>query len=84
MNAFAAGLVSGIATMIVMAIAFIFYSLIAFAIIGLVAGWLAVRHIRRLEPGILGKQAIWVIIGWGISAPLAAILSLLVVAPFLE
>jgi len=37
-----------------------------------------------LEPGILGKQAIWVIIGWAISAPLAAILSLIVAAPFLE
>lgn len=81
---FAAGLVSGLATVIVMAIAFIFYSLFAFLVIGAVAGWLAVRHIRRLEPGILGRQAIWVIIGWGLSAPISAILSLLVVAPFLE
>ncbi len=83
-GAFAAGLASGIMTVMVMAIAFLFYSLIAFSIIGAVAGWFAVRHIRRLEPGILGKQAIWVVIGWGISAPLAAIMSLIVVVPFLE
>jgi len=83
-GAFAAGLASGIMTAILMAIAFFFYSLIAFSIIGAVAGWFAVRHIRRLEPGILGKQAIWVIIGWGISAPLSAIMSLIVGAPFLE
>ena len=81
---FAAGLASGILTAVVMAFAFMLYSLIAFTIIGAVAGWFAVRHIRRLEPGILGKQAIWVIIGWAISAPLSAILSLIVVAPFLE
>ena len=83
-GAFAAGLVSGIATVLVMVIAFIFYSLIAFVVIGLVAGWFAIRHIRRLEPGILKRQALWVIIGWGISAPLSAITSLVVVAPFLE
>jgi hypothetical protein len=83
-GAFAAGLVSGIATAFVMAIALLFYSLIAFSVIGGVAGWFAVRHIRRLEPGILGKQAIWVVIGWGISAPMSAILSILVLAPFLE
>ena len=81
---FAAGFASGILTAVVIALAFMLYSLIAFTIIGAVAGWFAVRHIRRLEPGILGKQAIWVIIGWAISAPLSAILSLIIVAPFLE
>ena len=83
-GAIAAGLVSGLATAIVMIFAFLFYSLIAFLVIGAVAGWLAVRHIRRLEPGILGRQAVWVIIGWGLSAPISAILSLLVVSPFLD
>ncbi len=83
-GAIAAGLVSGLATVIVMAIAFMLYSLIAFTIIGAVAGWFAIRHIRRLEPGILGRQAIWVIIGWGLSAPLSAILALLAVGPFID
>jgi hypothetical protein len=83
-GAFAAGLASGKLTAVVMALAFILYALIAFTVIGAVGGWFAVRHIRRPEPGILGKQAIWVFIGWAISAPLAAILSLIVVVPFLE
>ena len=83
-GAFAAGLASGLATALVMVIAFIFYSLLAFTLIGAVAGLFAVRHIRRLEPGILGRQAIWVVISWAISAPIAAVLSLIVVAPFLE
>jgi len=81
---FVGAFMGAIATLLVMAIALIFYSLIAFSIIGAIAGWLAVRHIRRLEPGILGRQAIWVVIGWGLSAPLAAIASLLVLSPFME
>jgi len=56
------------------------YSLLAVFGIGAVAGWLAVRHIRRLEPGILGRQAIWVVLGWGGGAVLAAILALVVMA----
>lgn len=46
-------------------------STIAVLIIGLVAGGAAVRRIRRLEPGILGKQAVWVVLGWGFGAVLA-------------
>jgi hypothetical protein len=60
------------------------YVTLTIFVLGLISGWLAVRHIRRLEPGILGKQAIWVIIGWGISAPLAAIIPLMLSASFLE
>jgi hypothetical protein len=40
-------------------------------ILGLIAGGVAVRRIRRLEPGILGRQAAWVVIGWGLGALLA-------------
>lgn len=83
-GAIAFGLASGLATALAMIFAFIFYSLIALLVIGAAAGILAVRHIRRLEPGILGRQAIWVVIGWSIGAPLAAIASLLVVSPFIE
>jgi hypothetical protein len=42
-------------------------------IIGLVAGAVAVRRIRRLEPGILGRQAAWVVVGWGLGAVVAVI-----------
>lgn len=44
------------------------WALIAVFGVGLIAGWFAVRRIRRLEPGILGRQAIWVMIGWGLGA----------------
>jgi hypothetical protein len=40
-------------------------------ILGLIAGGVAVRKIRRLEPGILGRQSAWVVIGWGLGALLA-------------
>ena len=45
-------------------------STFAVLIIGLVAGGAAVRRIRRLEPGILGRQAVWVVLGWGLGAVL--------------
>jgi hypothetical protein len=37
-----------------------------------------VRHIRRLEPGILGRQAIWVVLGWGAGAVVAVMASIVV------
>ena len=58
-----------------MTILLIIAILFALLLIGAFAGWLAVRHIRRLEPGILGRQSILVILGWsagGIVAVLAA------------
>jgi len=42
--------------------------LAAVLIVGLVAGAIAVRRIRRLEPGILGRQTAWVVVGWGLGA----------------
>lgn len=45
-------------------------STVAVLMIGLVAGGAAVRRIRRLEPGILGRQAAWVVLGWGLGAVL--------------
>jgi hypothetical protein len=49
------------------------FSTLAVLIIGLVAGGAAVRRIRRLEPGILGRQAIWVVLGWGLGAVLTVL-----------
>jgi hypothetical protein len=43
---------------------------------------LAVRHIRRLEPGILGRQAFWVVLGWGLGADVAAIASMVIFSLF--
>lgn len=40
---------------------------------GLFAGWLDVRHIRRLEPGIRVAEARWVMFGWGIGSVIGAL-----------
>jgi len=56
------------------------YALITIFGIGSISGWFAVRHIRRLEPGILGKQSIWVILGWGSGALVAFLGSLISMA----
>ena len=43
---------------------------------GMFAGWQVVRHIRKLEPGITGRQGWGVSVGWGCGAILAAIVAL--------
>jgi hypothetical protein len=43
---------------------------------GMFAGWQVVRHIRRLEPGITGRQGWGVSLGWGCGALVAAIVAL--------
>jgi hypothetical protein len=60
-------------TAIVQAFVAVFYAVIALFMIGAAAGWLAVRSIRRLEPGILGRQAIGVLIAWGFGSIVAGI-----------
>lgn len=71
------GIADALANAIGMIISIIFYASVALFVIGLIAGWLAVRHIRRLEPGILGRQAIWVILSWGAGAFVAGLFSLM-------
>jgi hypothetical protein len=73
-----------LAAVVILIIAILLYALGAVFAIGSVAGWLAVRRIRRLEPGILGRQAIWVILGWGGGAVVAAIASLAVFSALTE
>ena len=48
-------------------------SAIGILLVGLATGSAAVRRIRRLEPGILGRQAFWVVLGWGLGAVLAMV-----------
>lgn len=67
---------------------FVFFLIIAFVfLIFLVAGWFltgvfagrqAVRHIRRLEPGITNSQSRSVSFGWGCGAIVAAIVAIFV------
>jgi hypothetical protein len=71
---------SAIVGAIVLILLIMLYVLAALFLIGLVAGVLVVRHIRRLEPGILGRQAIWVVLSWGAGAVLAVIASVTVFA----
>ena len=49
-------------------------------VVGCVAAWLTVRRIRRLEPGIVGRQTSGVVVGWGCGSLLAAISGLVVAA----
>ncbi len=49
------------------------FSAVGILLVGMVAGGAAVRRIRRLEPGILGRQAFWVVLGWGLGAILAEV-----------
>jgi hypothetical protein len=49
------------------------FAAVAMLIVGMIAGAVAVRRIRRLEPGILGRQAVWVVLGWGLGAALAMV-----------
>ena len=46
---------------------------------GTFAGWLIVRHVRKLEPGITTRQAWNVSAGWGCGAIFAALFTLLTI-----
>jgi hypothetical protein len=54
---------------------FVFFSIMALAwfVTGMFAGWLAVRHIRTLEPGITSRQSWSVSLGWGCGTIVALI-----------
>jgi len=67
---------SAIGAAIVAILAALLYTVIAVFVIGAVAGWLAVRAIRRLEPGIVGLQTAGVLISWGLGSIVAAIATL--------
>lgn len=66
------------------AIGFVIIVVFVFALIllgiwfatGMFAGWLSVKRIRRLEPGITRREAGWVIFGWGLGSLAGAIASL--------
>lgn len=47
---------------------------------GLLAGWLVVRHVRRLEPGVTRGEGWKVSAGWGCGAIVAALLAFLILS----
>jgi hypothetical protein len=59
-------------------------ALAAWFLTGVFAGWLAVRHIRRLEPGIGRAAAFWTSLGWGLGGILGAFVSLAVLASLIN
>lgn len=62
----------------VILILFVFIALLSaiWFLAGLFAGWLAVRHIRTLEPGITRGETRWVMFGWGLGAVTSAVTTL--------
>jgi hypothetical protein len=64
--------------LIIITIFFLFVIAIWF-LTGTFAGWLVVRHVRRLEPGITRGQAWRVSMGWGCGAIVAAVMTLLII-----
>jgi len=64
--------------MLIIAVFFLIVIVIWF-LTGMLAGWLVVRHIRRLEPGITRRQGWSVSTGWGCGAVIAAIVAALVI-----
>jgi hypothetical protein len=61
-----------IAVFILVFIVFLLFMIAAWFLTGMFAGWLAVRHIRRLEPGITTGQGWRVSASWGCGAVVAA------------
>jgi hypothetical protein len=51
-------------------------------ITGMFAGWLAIRHIRRLEPGITSAQGWRVSAGWGCGTIVAAVVMIFLIGIF--
>jgi hypothetical protein len=58
------------------------FVLAAWFLTGMFAGWLSVRHIRRLEPGITTGQGWRVAAGWGCGALVAAVVMLILIGIF--
>jgi hypothetical protein len=63
----------------ILGIVFLFFVFAAWFLTGMFAGWLAVRHIRRLEPGITSGQGWRVSAGWGCGAIVAAVVMIFLI-----
>lgn len=74
---FGSALGEAAAIIILTLLLFLLFVSIAWFLTGMFAGWLSVRHIRRLEPGITRKQGWSVSAGWGCGAIVAAAIMML-------
>jgi len=75
---FGAALGNAIGFLILISVIFLTLVTIAWFLTGMFAGWQAVRHIRRLEPGITKGQSRSVTLGWGCGAIVAVVVMILV------
>ena len=69
-----------IGTLILILAVFLLFVIITWFLTGMFAGWLVVRHVRRLEPGITRRQGWGVSAGWGCGAIVAALIALLTIS----
>ncbi|HSO11717.1 MAG TPA: toll/interleukin-1 receptor domain-containing protein [Anaerolineales bacterium] len=76
---FGAALGQAIGMVILILLVFLLIVMAAWFLTGMFAGWQAVRHIRRLEPGITQGQSRGVSLGWGCGAIVAAIVMIFIV-----
>ena len=77
--AFGRAIGEAIGLLILVLVVFLLFVIAAWFLTGMFAGWLAVRHIRRLEPGITRGQGLKVSAGWGCGALVAAIVMIFLV-----
>ncbi|HSL28825.1 MAG TPA: toll/interleukin-1 receptor domain-containing protein [Anaerolineales bacterium] len=75
---FGSAIAETLSWLILMAFVFLLLVTAAWFLTGMFAGWLAVRHIRTLEPGITNRQGWRVSAGWGCGAILALVVMILV------
>jgi len=76
---FANALGATIATILLILVVFFLLVVIIWFLTGMFAGWLVVRHVRRLEPGITRRQGWGVSAGWGCGAIVAAVIAMLTI-----
>jgi hypothetical protein len=75
--AFGSAIGEAIGLLVLILAVFTLFVIVMWFLTGMFAGWLAVRHIRRLEPGITNSQGWRVSGGWGCGAILAAVVMIL-------
>src|SRR5215208_6793418 len=74
-----AALGEAIGLVILILVVFTLFVIVAWFLTGMFAGWLAIRHIRRLEPGITNRQGWRVSAGWGCGAIVAVVVMIFLI-----
>src|SRR6266508_1585262 len=77
--AFGSAIGEAIGLVILILAVFLLFVIVAWFLTGMFAAWLAVRHIRRLEPGITNRQGWGVATGWGCGAIVAAVVMIFLI-----